>query len=313
MLSKRERDERRAAFAVCTWLPRRVHLLPHATLVDMQQQVAVMQRADCTFGQNGALLHRSLCRLARGDAACRQVCAQLASAATAALLVHDPLPACAHEVVCSNDLLQAVLGHLRLCDHGAAGVCRQWRDAWRGICAPQPPLFHVRLRQCGLGSEKTPVGTLFATLARREAELATWNQEYANAIRPLRERALQMLNCHKDGLPSLLGQAVLHVALDAWQWPTSSNLHRLPQGLREYVQKLREWAEKKIGATARGQAGSEENGSHEWLRVSANRRGPEWYKPLRADWHYTDQRWIISDPSIGQMWPPWRSLPGEWL
>jgi hypothetical protein len=209
------------------------------------------------------------------------------------------LPAIAHEVTLSDDLLPCVLSKLRLCDLGAAAVCRKWSGCWQRLC-PWTPNFHARLSECGLAKTVTlrtvtyEVVWLFDELSRREAALATWHRQYANAIRPIRERALDMLRCQRDGTPTLLGLVVVDVALGAWQGPARGqhhvNIGDLPQGLRQYVSNLRDWARPQIIQIAENpDADSEGDDAHmgieelmagrEWLRAPTNRRGPAWYVP----------------------------------
>ena len=54
-----------------------------------------------------------------------------------------------------------------------------------------------------------------------------------------------MLQCHRQGVPTLLGLCVVAVA----QKKTTSNsdVVSLPSGLQKYVLKLREWASEKLG------------------------------------------------------------------
>ena len=57
------------------------------------------------------------------------------------------------------------------------------------------------------------------------------------------DRALRMLECHRQGVPSLLGLCVVGVAqCTATALQLSREEQRIPAGLRQYVHKLREWA-----------------------------------------------------------------------
>jgi len=64
------------------------------------------------------------------------------------------------------------------------------------------------------------------------------------------DRALRMLQCHRQGVPTLLGLAVVAVARKP---PPRGNgdVASLPAGLQKYVLKLREWAKEHMGQNTR--------------------------------------------------------------
>ena len=62
-------------------------------------------------------------------------------------------------------------------------------------------------------------------------------------VRAFWDRALPMLKCHRQGVPTLLGLCVVGVAqCTATALQLSREEQRIPAGLRQYVHKLREWA-----------------------------------------------------------------------
>jgi hypothetical protein len=69
-------------------------------------------------------------------------------------------------------------------------------------------------------------------------------------IAVLWDRALKLLQCHRQGVPTLLGLAVVAVAQ---KQPRQGNgdVAILPSGLQKYVLKLREWAGDRMGQSAR--------------------------------------------------------------
>jgi len=54
-------------------------------------------------------------------------------------------------------------------------------------------------------------------------------------------KAVKLLRCHREGVPSLLGLCVTHLSLS----PAPDVPHQIPKGLQEYIDKLRRWAETK--------------------------------------------------------------------
>jgi len=61
--------------------------------------------------------------------------------------------------------------------------------------------------------------------------------------RELAIKAVKLLRCHREGIPSLLGLCVTHTSLS----PTLdfSNQYQIPKGLQVYIDRLRRWAETK--------------------------------------------------------------------
>jgi len=208
---------------------------------------------------------------------------RLAHAAASSLSLCDPVPPFADAVVLSDDLLPHILTKLHLHDCTTAAVCRAWRRAWRRLCPQLSPGVRSELHECGL-SLRHGVEWTFEELERRQAALATWCQQYAYAISPLRTRGLAMLRCHREGVPTLLGLTVIEAAFGA-RVSQLSKIKHLPQGLRDYVEKLKQWADPRITELAEGNIRNDQGAPKGWDPTAAanwlqeNRHGPVWYVP----------------------------------
>jgi len=84
----------------------------------------------------------------------------------------------------------------------------------------------------------TALALMFDAVAEKSEAAALW------------ERALRMLQCHRQGVPTLLGLAVVAVAQKK-QAQGNRDVARLPQGLQKYVLKLREWASQRQSGSSR--------------------------------------------------------------
>lgn len=79
------------------------------------------------------------------------------------------------------------------------------------------------------------------------------------------ERALQMLRCHREGVPTLLGLCVVNVAQYGLARTLQANgnggvksVDDLPSGLQQYISKLQDWAKPRMAQVQQKQPRSQE-------------------------------------------------------
>ena len=71
------------------------------------------------------------------------------------------------------------------------------------------------------------------------------------------DRALKMLQCHRQNVPTLLGLCVVAVAqIPGTAGQKAKEARVLPAGLQKYVLKLREWTGERAGSVCRSGARS---------------------------------------------------------
>eukprot|EP00965_Chrysotila_dentata_P040451 1342308-Pleurochrysis_carterae.AAC.2 len=75
------------------------------------------------------------------------------------------------------------------------------------------------------------------------------------------DKALLMLQCHRQGVPTLLGLCVVAVAQKT-DLSEAQIAQRLPRGLPKYVLTLREWASNKLGGGAKGRSQPQEKATY---------------------------------------------------
>ena len=147
-----------------------------------------------------------------------------------------------HDVILNVDLLtQILLGvegdhkrEISVCDTIPL-VCSAWREAWKCIVRRSPPkLFRIGF-------------SVYTSLAIRNLCImlyARMDAEYRARTAALRSKYLTMLRCSRDGVPSLLGHAVVDIAFHPL--PPPQAIRRKTPGLWEYIGRVRHLAARDV-------------------------------------------------------------------
>lgn len=143
--------------------------------------------------------------------------------------------ACTHAVLLNTDLLTCILQFV----HGTSPrtvpgnvlprVCAEWNQAWKTRVSRVPRCPDYRF-----GPD--------LSIVRREArirELTYVTNEFHRLTTALRNKCMRMLGCNRDGVPTLLGYVVIHMAFSL-STPINRRSVASPK-LWEYVVKVRQY------------------------------------------------------------------------
>lgn len=147
-----------------------------------------------------------------------------------------------HAVLLNSDLLSCILSLVRatapryLPRDVLPRVCAEWHRTWNILVSQMSPSPEYRFGP-------------HLSIVQREArirQLAYATNEFRRITAPLRDRCVRMLRCNRDGVPTLLGQVVIHLAFSL-----TTQIDRpveTPPKLWEYIVKIRQYVADKLSA-----------------------------------------------------------------
>lgn len=143
--------------------------------------------------------------------------------------------ACTHGVLLNTDLLTCILAAVHgTSPRSAPGnvlprVCSEWNRTWRILVSRVSPCPTYRFEP-------------HLSIVQREArirQLAHVTNEFHRLTAALRNRCMRMLRCNRDGVSTLLGLVVIHMAFSL---STPINRRNVaPPKLWEYVVRVRQY------------------------------------------------------------------------
>lgn len=142
---------------------------------------------------------------------------------------------CTHEVVFHIDLLALILAHVsgdsrrfRRAHEHVPRVCKQWSRTWKMLMSTRTP--SLTYQHC-----------LYLSHNERECriqQLSQCEEEFRRSTQNLRTKCFDCLKCKRQGVDTLLGQVVIHMAFSI-HTPIDTGV---PPGLWRYIDKVREYA-----------------------------------------------------------------------
>ena len=164
-----------------------------------------------------------------------------------------------HEVVLHTDLLALILAHVsgetrrfRLAREHVPRVCKQWSCAWKMLMSTRTP--SPTYQHCPYLSHNER--------ERRIRELSQFEELFRRSTKNLRARCFDFLKCKRDGIDTLLGHMVIHMAFSI---RTPVNTGIVPPALWRYVHRLREYV---AGCVAQGRYCEVDLHLPQWYRIT---------------------------------------------
>lgn len=148
-----------------------------------------------------------------------------------------------HEVALHTDLLALILAHVsgdwykfRLAREHVPRVCKQWSDTWKMLMSSRSP--SPTYQHCPYLSHNER--------EQRIRQLSQFEELFRQSTKNLRTKCFDLLRCKRDGVDTLLGHVVIHMAFSI-QTPVNTGV--VPPALWRYVDRLREYV---AGCVAQG-------------------------------------------------------------
>lgn len=144
-----------------------------------------------------------------------------------------------HEVLFHTDLLTLILAHVsgvsrkfRTAREHVPSVCKQWTRAWKMLMCTRTP--SPMYRHCPYLSH--------AERERRVRQLSQFEDVFRRSTKDLRTKCFNLLRCKREGVDTLLGHTVIHMAFSIH---TPVNTGVSPR-LWMYIDKVREYVARTI-------------------------------------------------------------------
>lgn len=143
---------------------------------------------------------------------------------------------CTHEVVFHTDLLALILAHVsgdcykfRLAREHVPRVCKQWSETWKMLVSTRSP--SPMYQHCPYLSHNER--------EQRIQQLSQFEDLFRQATTNLRTRCIDCLQCKREGVDTLLGHMVIHMAFSIH---TPVNTGVVPPRLWRYIDRVRQYA-----------------------------------------------------------------------
>lgn len=139
-----------------------------------------------------------------------------------------------HEVVLHTDLLALILAHVsgvsrkfRTVRENVPRVCKMWNGAWKMLMSTRTP--SPTYRHCPYLSHDERQS--------RVQLLSQMEQEFLQSTEHLRSKCMNVMRCKRDGVDTLLGHVVIHMAFSI-HTPVNTGA---PPSLWRYIDRVRKY------------------------------------------------------------------------